>query len=133
MWHGRYLKWHPEPTWSDCRVDVDAVHDDWEGFRVWLRHHDATRGVLIVRFDNPLYYASSDESFRIGPIEPAQPKLEFPHVFWRVAESELVTLFHRQSAGAYTSWDVVHYALAACNQVVDVLSTEPPVTDTPAV
>ncbi len=132
MWHGRYSKWHADPAWSDSRVDIDAVRDDHEGFRIWLRHHDETLGVLVARFANPLLYVASDESYRIARIEPTQPALEFPHVLWRVADSELVGLFHRQSAGAYESWQIDHYAFIAANEVVDVLSVDPPQLNTAA-
>ena len=126
MWHGTYRRWMPVSDWSSCRVDIEGVHDDWEGFRIWLRHHDPTRGMLIVRFGSALLYDSAAESDRIGETQQEQPELEFPHVFWTVENSELLSLFHRQSCGIHADEPLVHFSFLACNQCIDVISREPP-------
>ncbi|EKU98946.1 hypothetical protein Lepto7375DRAFT_8281 [Leptolyngbya sp. PCC 7375] len=43
-------------------VEIDAVHNDWERFRIWIRSHDPTKGGLIARFELALLYCSSDEN-----------------------------------------------------------------------
>lgn len=122
MWNGIYKRWEPLPEWSGCRVEIDAVHDDREGFRIWIQSHDPTKGFLIARFELALLYCSSDESDRIAGIQPANQTLEFPHVFWIIDDSELVDIFHRQSCGLHTERDVTHFAFLSCNQCVDVVS-----------
>ena len=129
MWHGQYQRWTPIETWSNSRVYVEAVHDDWEGFRIWLRHDDPEKGILIVRFEAAMLYDSSGEHDRVGKIKPDQPELEFPHVFWTVADSELLTVFHRQSCGFHKDRGVVHYAFLAVDQGIDVLSKTAPTFD----
>lgn len=126
MWHGQYKRWTPIEAWSNSRVYIEAVHDDWEGFRIWLRHDDPTKGMLIVRFEAAMLYDSAGEHDRIGEIKPDQPKMEFPHVFWTVDDSELLTVFHRQSCGIHKDHGVVHYAFLACDQCIDVLSSTAP-------
>ncbi len=132
MWNGTYKKWLPIPEWCNCRVDIEAVHHDWEGFRIWLRHHDPTKGVLIVRFDSQLLYDSGAESDRIGEIQPKGQDLKFPHVFWTVEDSELISIFHRQSCGIRTNQKLNHFAFLACNQQVDVIALTPPTFGNPA-
>lgn len=126
MWHGIYRRWTPLPSWSACRVEIEAVHDDWDGFRIWIRSHDTTRGMLIVQFDFPLFYCSSDESHRIAALHPPQPAMDFPHVFWTVDDSELLNIFHRQSCGIRADNGLVHYSFLSCNDCVDVISPSPP-------
>ena len=126
MWNGMYERWHPLQSWSDRRVEIEAVHDDWDGFRIWIRSHDEPKGMLIVRFDDAKFYCNSDEGYRISSIEPSQPTLEFPHVFWRVSDSELVRVFNRQSCGIHSSDGLVHYSFLSCNDCVDVISCFPP-------
>ncbi len=73
LWGGRYLRWSPLPELEGQRVYCEAVHDDWEGFRIWLRH-ERTRGpVVVARFDSKLLYLNSDEGMRLknGPENPA--------------------------------------------------------------
>jgi hypothetical protein len=36
MWQGKYQKWNPIPHLENKRLYVGAVHDDWEGFRIWF-------------------------------------------------------------------------------------------------
>ena len=122
MWHGIYKEWHPLPDWSNCRVEVDSVKDDGGKLRILITHHDPPRRMLTVSFSSHLLYASSDESDRIGALEPPQPKLQFPHVFWRVNGSELLELFHRSSCGIHDGTHLTHYAFLSCNQCVDVIS-----------
>ncbi len=122
MWKGTYKRWEPLPEWSGCRVEIDAIHDDWEGFRIWIRSHDPTKGMLIARFEPALLYCSSDESDRIAGIQPTNQALKFPHVFWIVDDSELVAIFHRQSSGLHTNRDIIHFAFLSCNQCVDVIA-----------
>jgi hypothetical protein len=113
-------------SWSECPVDIDAVHDDWEGFRIWIRSHNPTRGMLIVRFDMPLFYCSSDEGDRLSPLHPPQPNLDFPHVFWTIEDSELLKIFHHQSCNIHADCELAHYAFLSCNACVDVVSRYPP-------
>ena len=58
MWVGKYNRISPLPEHSGVRFEVEAVHDDWEGFRIWFRPHDATKAMVIAKFDSCLLYTS---------------------------------------------------------------------------
>jgi hypothetical protein len=125
MWIGTYQKWNPNPPSYGKRYEVDAVHDDYEGFRIWFRPHDRPNPFLIAKFENPLFYASSDESNRLtGATNDISD--EFPHLFWTVLDSSLTTEFQRQSCGIINESLIVHYCFLSCNQCVDVLSVREP-------
>ena len=126
MWIGKYIKWNPIPEYAGKRFDVEAVHDDWEGFRIWFRPHDTTRPMLIVKFENELFYSSSDEGDRLIGASNDITK-EFPHLFWKVTESNLITEFKRQTSGIRADDDIHHYCFMSCNQCVDVLSLSEPI------
>ncbi|MCB1582552.1 MAG: hypothetical protein KDI92_05755 [Xanthomonadales bacterium] len=125
MWIGTYFKWDPIPVYAGMRFDVEAVHDDWEGFRIWFRPHNQTKPMLIARFEDELFYASSDEGDRLSG---AKNDIwdEFPHLFWKVDESELINEFVRQSKGIRDGSAIQHYCFMSCNQCVDVLSLSEP-------
>lgn len=125
MWNGIYERWNPIQEFEGQRMYCDAVHHDFEGFRIWLRGEDPTKNPLIIRFENPLLYLNSDDSNRVAPISPPQD-LKFPHAFWKVEDSELVALFHRSSCEIYKDWKIVHFAFQTCDDCVDVLSTTEP-------
>ena len=98
MWIGTYIKWNPIPSYEGKRFEVEAVHDDWEGFRVWFKPNDYTKPMLIANFDSELFYSSSDEGDRLSPINNDISN-ELPHLFWKVENSALVTEFKRQASG----------------------------------
>jgi hypothetical protein len=52
--------------------------------------------------------------------------LKFPHLFWKVSDSELIREFHRQAVGIYEDWKVAHYAFLGADDCIDVLSVDEP-------
>jgi hypothetical protein len=121
---GRYCRWEPFPG-IDGRWYLDALHHDFEGFRLLLRGEDCTGPVLRLVFAAPLLYQAAEEGYRLaGP--SADSELAPPHPFYTVERSSLVAEFHRASSGAYREWAVRHFAIHAADQCVDVLSVEEP-------
>ncbi len=125
MWQGKYQRWDPVPRLAGKVLYCEAVHDDWEGFRVWLRPEEPSLPMLIVKFASRLLYANSDEGDRLAGIRNME-EVKFPHAFWIVAESALVDEFHRQSVGIRANDKIVHYAFLSANDCIDVLSLEHP-------
>ena len=125
MWQGKYIKWNPILEYAGKRFNIEAVHDDWEGFRIWFKPDDETKPMLIAKFNSQLLYSSSDEGDRLNPVQN-NIKDEFPHLFWIVEESALVTEFKRQASGIWDDKKITHYCFMGCNQGVDVLSIEEP-------
>jgi len=124
MWQGIYRKWNPVPHLEGKCLYVEAVHDDWEGFRIWFGS-PAAGIVTIVRFESALLHVNSDEMYRLSEVQNSK-ELNFPHLFWKVEKSQLLEEFHRQSLEIYTDRDITHYAFLSASDCVDVLSeTEP--------
>lgn len=125
MWIGEYIRWNPVPEYEGKRFEVEAVHDDWDGFRIWFRPYDTTQAMLIAHFEYPLFYSSSDEGDRLDGATN-ELSLEFPHLFWKVRNSDLVKEFKRQSGGVRAQDPMDHFCFLSCNQCVDVLAAENP-------
>ncbi|MGL4325487.1 MAG: hypothetical protein ACRCTD_15735 [Beijerinckiaceae bacterium] len=124
MFQGHYIRWNPIPELDGQRMSCEALHDDWEGFRLWFKPQSGP--MLIVSFPSVLLHASSEDGSRLSPIINTVP-LELPHLFWKVEQSALVAEFHRQSLDTRASWNITHYAFLSVNDCIDVLATEPPV------
>jgi hypothetical protein len=124
MFYGRYVRWNPLPALEGKRMYCEAVHDDWEGFRIWLRP-EREGAMLVVTFPSVLFYANTDEGNRLSKIAN-ETALDFPHVFWKVEDSALIAEFHRQSCGTTEGLQITHYAFPSASDCVDVLSLEPP-------
>ena len=129
MWQGTYKKWNPIPVLEDKCLYVEAVHDDWEGFRIWFSSENTKLGVvLIVKFEVALMYVNSDESYRLSSVQNRE-QMKFPHLFWKVENSELIKEFHRQSVNIYEDWEIQHFAFLSGGDCVDVLSLSEPTFD----
>jgi hypothetical protein len=102
----------------------EAVHDDWEGVRIWFSPEKPS-GMLVVRFEQVLFYANSGEGKRLALVEN-DAELEFPHIFWKVENSALLAEFHRQSCGTSESLDITHYAFLSSSDCIDVLAVAEP-------
>lgn len=124
MFQGRYVRWNPLPQLEGQPMYCEAVHDDWQGFRIWLRRAPG-EGMLVVRFPYVLFYANSDEGKRLAPVEN-DAEMKFPHVFWKVENSSLIAEFHRQSSGTSETIPIVHYAFLTSSDCIDVLASEEP-------
>jgi hypothetical protein len=126
MWQGIYKRWNPIPKLEGVRLYCAAVHDDREGFRIWLDGEPtAFLGIVVIRFENVLLYTNSDEGKRLNGIENIS-KVQFPHGFWKVENSSLIKEFHRQSENVYESDEIIHYAFLTCDNCIDVLSWSNP-------
>jgi hypothetical protein len=124
MFQGRYVHWNPIAKFEGKRMYCEAVHDDWEGFRIWLSPEKPLR-MLIVRFEHAIFYANSNEGKRLSAVEN-DDEMDFPHVFWKVENSALLAEFHRQSSGTAESLDITHYAFLTSSDCIDVLSVGAP-------
>ena len=123
MWHGLYHRWNPLPQFEGKRLYVEAVHDDWEGVRVWLRAEKSDgKGIIILRFKTVEAYFSSDESNRLRKIKPEQT-LNFPHAFWTVEKSQLIEILNDQSCETCLP-NLKHYAILSCTDCIDVLAQD---------
>ncbi len=123
MFHGHYVRWNPVPAFEGQRLSCEALHDDWEGVRIWLKRPSGT--MLIVTFPSVLIYASSSDGTRLSAIANTKP-LDLPHAFWTVEASALIAEFHRQSCDTRSNWTIKHYAFLCTNDCIDVLATEAP-------
>jgi hypothetical protein len=124
MFYGQYVKWSPLPDFDGQRLSCEALHDDWEGFRIWLKPPSGS--MLVVAFPSVLFHASTSDSVRLSTIANTAP-LDLPHAFWTVEASALIAEFHRQSCDTRRGWSIRHYAFLSTNDCIDVLSTEAPV------
>jgi hypothetical protein len=131
---GRYIRWNPSFETNPSielagRWDIEALHDDHEGFRLILRLEPYSNRRWRFWFREALLYESTSESFRLsGSSERKQEPSQPHHHFFTVEDSSLLADFHRSSCGIYRDWPIKHYAIYS-ETCVDVLSKEPPVID----
>lgn len=116
----RFEVWRIEPG-KDVQVSVEALIDDWEGFRLLLRDH-ATDRIVRLAFETCVAYRNRDESDLDS--EAARSEGLGRGCFYRVAESEFLQTFEKESARQFQG--LMHFAIVTDSDCVDVLATHDP-------
>jgi hypothetical protein len=111
--------WDPDLPGAG-EVSVDALIDDWEGFRILLRNHK-TNGVIRIAFDTHLAYQSRDESDFAG--EAARSEGLGRACLYRVRNSEFLGRFLMDTARRFSP---THFAIITGDQCVDVIAESGP-------
>jgi hypothetical protein len=119
-----YIRWNPIQAFDRKRMYCEALHDDWEGFRIWFKPESGP--MLLVAFPSVLFYARSEDGSRLSSMANEVP-LQLPQLFWKVEQLSLDAEYHRQSLGTRVSWGITHYAFRSVNDRIDVLPPELPV------
>lgn len=104
-------------------VTVEALIDDWEGFRIILRNHKSGRMIRIA-FDTDVAYQNRDESDAIGELQRAQSRERSQ--FYRVTNSEFIARFLRDTARPYIGKSLRHFAIVTGSDCVDILARSDP-------
>ena len=126
MWQGKYKKWNPIPQFENKCLYLEAVHDDCEGFRLWFSDEESKLNiVLIVKFDDVFLYTTSNESYRLSAVD-SEAEMKFPHLFWKIEDSDLIKEFHRQSLKIYEDFEIQHFAFLSGEDCIDILSVSEP-------
>lgn len=121
---GNLVLWEPLPDLP--KIDsVDALMDDWEGFRILLRATDLTKPMLRVRFEAAMCYRSMEESYFLNGYGPI-PEDWFGKTFFKVEDSSFLSQFHEISSRVYEDWNITHFGIYAPNDCIDVLATSEP-------
>jgi hypothetical protein len=116
----RFEVWQPEPG-REVRVSLEALIDDWEGFRLLLRD-EATDRVIRLSFPAHVAYRNRDESDLDG--EAARSSGLGKGCFYRVIDSEFLNRFREESARRFDQ--LFHFAVITDADCVDVLATGEP-------
>lgn len=116
-----FEKWIPVEGVPE-KLYLEAMHDDYEGFRLLLKGYEDQR-MLRITFDPALSYRNTDEGDLLKTIN--QQDLSGWSLY-TVSDSDYLAWFTEESHGIHESDDVVHYAIYTPNDCLDVLSAFPP-------
>jgi hypothetical protein len=118
-----FQKWTPLESIPD-RLYCEAIHDDYEGFRVLLKGEDATSPVLRIGFSSVLAYRKVDEGSLLRTLDLMKNLNKFP--LYTVSNSPFVKWLHEESYGIYKDSETIHYAILTANDCIDVLTEDEP-------
>ncbi len=79
---------------------------------------------LIISFDSFISYRNHDEGDLLKTLNEQGSKLQ--HFLFMVKNSNYLQWFHQESCEVYIDKNVIHYAFATPDDVIDVLCEYPP-------
>jgi len=89
-----YKKWTPVDS-IPKRMYCEAIHDDYEGFRILLRGEDLTLPMLRLSFESVLLYRNMDEGSMLRTLDLIKDIEIFP--LYIVDNSDLMNWFHEEN------------------------------------
>jgi hypothetical protein len=121
----KYKKWLPLEDIPD-RLYLDGLYDDWEGFRLLLRHYETGR-MLRITFDPALSYRNTDEGDLLKTEDISEGFFKWP--LYIVENSRFLKWFHEESYEIRKKDNPLHYAIVTQNDFIDVISAFPPIVE----
>jgi hypothetical protein len=118
-----FERWELEGLTS--KMYIDGMIDDREGFRLILKSSDPKMRSLRILFDAPLCYRGVQEKNLLRQIYRENEDI-YPWPIFIVKNSRYAKWFYAQANDA-SDRDGNHYHIAAMGDIVDVLSSRPPV------
>lgn len=102
---------------------LEALHDDYEGFRLLLKGGSEQDKVLRITFDRALSYRNTDEGDLLKTINKQNSGGWSLYI---VSNSDYLKWFSEESQSIHEDEDIIHYAIYTPNDCLDVLSSYPP-------
>ncbi len=121
-----YRPWQPMEDLPKTRY-CEAVHDDWEFFRILLRPEDPTRPMLRLLFDAVIGYRNVNESYRLRLLDDRKA-MQNRGTLFVVDHSNWLRWLSEESHGVveHMHGNPVHYAILTPEDCIDVASAYPP-------
>ena len=122
----KYQKWIPVES-IPTRMYCEAVHDDYEGFRILLKGEDPKSPVLRVSFESVLSYRNIDEGNLLRTLDLIRDREIHP--LYTVQNSSWLKWFHEESYNIHVNSDIVHYSIMTHDDCIDILSEFEPTVE----
>ncbi len=109
----------------DGPLELEQLLD--HGGTLTLTMVDAHELRIKFSFDSCMVYRKMDEGDALLTQVDLEKTSGMGNWFYRVEDSEFLAWFNKESCDARANQNLVHYSIAALNDVVDVISLVPPV------
>jgi hypothetical protein len=114
-----YVEW--QPIEAPGTLYVEALIDDWEGFRILLRSDQNSR-VIRISFDSYIAYQNRDETHAYGEIR--RSKRTVSSQLYVVHNSEFALRIQEDSTMPRSG--IKHFSIITSMDFIDILSVSEP-------
>lgn len=113
---------------SSANYYIEAIHDDYEGFRILLRSSILESKMLRISFNDKLSYRTTYESFYLKLWSNMNEGI-FGKTFYIISNSYYIDYFNDQTLDIYKDWKIQHYAIYTISDCIDILSIQQPIIE----
>ena len=104
---------------------LEALRDDYEGFRILLRGKEAHAPVFRIAFESVVAYRNVNESFRLATWAAIGNMGKLP-TFLTVENSRWIEWLVAEAGGVLRADALTHYAIYSPEDCIDIVSEFPP-------
>ncbi len=108
----------------NARLDLEELVDRAGSLVLTLASTDGSQ--IRLKFDSYMAYRKLDEGDALLTLSAMRKTGGMGKSFYRVDDSDFLIWFNEERCGAAPGKSLVHYAIATVNDIVDVLSLDPP-------
>jgi hypothetical protein len=108
----------------NARFDFEELHESSGVLMVTLT--DDRGGQIVLNFDSYFAYRKLEEGDALLTLESMQNSGGATKCFYRVDASDFLRWFNAERCGELVGGPLIHYSIAALNDIIDVLALEPP-------
>ncbi|NMG68151.1 hypothetical protein GPA19_24790 [Azoarcus indigens] len=112
---------------GNVRIDLEELIDRAGCLVLTLARTDGRR--IHLKFDSYMAYRKLDEGDALLTLSAMRKTGGLSKCFYRVDDSDFLIWFNAERCGPASGQPLGHYSVAAINDVVDVLSLDPPTVE----
>lgn len=115
-----YKKWMPIEG-LERELWVEAVHDDYEGFRILMKGSSPSSATLCIHFKHYYLYRNVDETYRMKLWQEGNFE-ERNWALYTTTSSQLIEWFNEENDGVQDKGEMMHYLIKTGADVIEVLT-----------
>lgn len=120
--------WHIPIIEGVNQMVIDAIHDDFEGFRVILKDNAQNGRKLRILFPTYYSYRNTNESYLLK-LWAKQDTNAAGKIFYTILNSSYIDFFNEMSENIYEDFKITHYSIYTTEDCIEVLSGQEPIVE----
>jgi len=125
----KWVKWNAGLDEVPKKLYLESLTDNENGLTLIFSNENSTRFFRFIYKDSVLSYRNTDESYMLrtlNHITETYGREILEHPLFIIENSSYIEWFNSQSFDIYRDYDPKHYIFLTPNDIVEVISNNPP-------
>jgi hypothetical protein len=124
----KIAKWEPVAN-IPSQLYLEGLHDDYEGFRLFLKGKDTSDRILKIQFTTYLGYRNIDETYRLKTLQKHRILTTGWPLFISKDDDFIAWIITESTGTVDNSKPYFNYIICTPNDIVEVVSDETPIVE----